>query len=537
MQPKEHIKIKCFTIDSRLPLLFLFFAFGVHSFGAEIISKSNAASRLSDLPAFVERGMADWGIPGMAVAVVQHGEMVYAQGFGVRKLGGDEPVDENTIFGVASLTKAMTATALAMLVDEGKLHWDDRVRDHLPWFELSDAWVSDKVTISDLLAHRVGIGRMTGNRLRFMPGRDPQTIMDFLKYQELEASFRSGYVYSNMMYMVAGQVLEAVSGMTWADFISERLFSPLGMESASTSINAITDDDNTAWPHQEIEGQVQVIPRRNFDNVGPAASVNASISDMARWMILNLDTAGVFMGQELVSKDRMKDIFQPRQSIPLSDPFTENISSYGFGWGLSNYEGYRIARHSGATDGMTSLLVLVPEKNLGVVVASNLFCTFRPAVANYILDAMLEIDRDKDWHDHYFEEYATTKDAAIERRNDIESARVTGTTPSLQLEAYTGQYHHKVYDNAEIRIAENGQLVMQLWDDPEMIADLEHWHYDTFRAKWRNTSMREKFITFGLNQLGEVTQMNVKFTLRQVLISVGIYPTDYYRIVEYEKTR
>ncbi len=495
----------------------------------------NANDKLAGLPAFMERGMTDWGIPGMAVAVVHNGEMVYARGFGVRKLGSDEPVNENTIFGMASLTKAMTATALAMLVDEDKLNWDDRVRDHLPWFELIDPWVTDQVTISDLLAHRVGLGRMTGNRLRFMPGRDPETIMGFLKHQELEAPFRSGYVYSNMMYMVAGQLLEAVSGMPWEEFMAERLFMPLGMESASTSINAISEKDNAAWPHQEIGGEVQVIPRRNFDNAGPAASVNASVSDIAKWMMLQLDTPGVYKGNRLISESSMKDIFQPRQTINLDDPFTDKITSYGFGWGLRYYEGIRTAQHSGATDGMTSFLVLVPEKNLGVIVASNLFCNFRPAAMNYILDAMLGIEREKDWHAHYFDHYVEDKDALMERRAEIEARRTHNTTPSLPREAYIGKYHHRVYDNAEIRLSENGQLVMQLWDDPEMIADLEHWHYDTFKAHWRNRSMREKFITFDLDQFGEVKQLNVKFTLRQLLTSVGIYPVDYYRIVTYSK--
>lgn len=499
-------------------------------------ASEDAATRLAGLPAFVERGMHSWGIPGMAVAVVKDGEMVYARGFGKRKLGSDEAVDEHTVFGIASLTKAMTATALAMLVDEGKLNWHDRVRDHLPWFELSDPWVSDQATIADLLSHRVGIGRMTGNRLRFMPSRDPKTIMGFLRNQPFEAGFRSGYVYSNMMYMVAGQVLEASSGMSWDEFMAERLFNPLGMNSASTSIKQLTDNDNASWPHQEIFGEVQLISRRNFDNVGPAASVNASMSDMAKWMILNLDTPGVYLGQELISTESMKDIFQPRQSIPLDDPFTENITSYGFGWGLSYYEEYRIARHSGATDGMTSVLVLVPEKKLGVIVASNLFCTFRPAVMNYVLDAMLDIDRDKDWHDHYFEIFTSDKEDALERRHEIEARRVENTSPSLSLEAYAGTYHHNVYDNAEIRLSDEGQLVMQLWDDDEMVADLEHWHYNTFRAHWRNPAMREKFITFDLDHFGEVNQLKVKFTLRQVQISVGIYPTDYYRIVGFKKS-
>lgn len=490
---------------------------------------------LTGLKEFMERGMADWGIPGMAVAVVKDGEIIYAGGFGLRKLGSDERVDQHTVFGVASLTKAMTSAAIGILVDEGKLDWDDRVRDHLPWFELSDPWVSENVTIRDLLSHKVGIGRLTGNRLRFMPGRDPQTIMSFVRHMPFEQTFRSGYVYSNIMYMVAGQVVEAASGMRWDDFIAGRIFAPLGMESANTSVAQIGEYDNAAWPHQEIDGVVQPIPRRNFDNVGPSASVNSSVTDMARWMLLQLGEPGEYEGERIVSRESILETHQPQQVFRVSDPLTSPLTGYGLGWGLGYYEGYRVSQHSGATDGMTSSMVLVPEKDLGVIVASNLFCNFRPAVVNYILDAMLGKDRETDWHTHYYEQYLEDKAEAIARRGEIESRRQEDAGPSLPPEAYTGHYHHKVYDNAEVRLRDDGTLEMQLWGDDEMIARLEHWHYDTFRAHWQNSSMREKFVSFDIDQYGEVHRLNVRFTLRQVLISVGIYPANYYRMVDYTK--
>ncbi len=498
--------------------------------------KIEAPDKLKGLPAFMERGMVDWGIPGMAVAVVQNGEVVYAEGFGIRKLGEPEPVDANTIFGVASLTKAMTATAMGMLVDEGLLHWDDRVRDHLPWFELSDPWVSEQVTIRDLLSHRVGIGRLTGNRLRFMPSRDPKTIMDFVRHQPFEQPFRSDYIYSNVMYMVAGQVLEAASGMSWDDFLATRLFAPLEMHSASTSITAIGPQHNAAWPHQEIDDVVQTIPRRNFDNVGPSASVNASVKDMANWMLFQLGEPGVFNGQRLIESNTILEARQPHQSHSMHNPNTDPITSYGMGWGMLTHEGYRVFQHSGATDGMTSTLYLLPEAELGVLVTSNLFCNFRPAVVNFILDAMLGIERNHNWHRQYFDEYLRQKEQLLEQRAQLEATRQTGAAPSLPLEAYTGHYNHMVYDNATIRLGEGGSLEMQLWDDPEMIADLEHWHHNTFRAFWRNRSMREKFITFDLDTQGQVHRLNVEFTLRQILTSVGIYPAHYTRTVEYIKT-
>ncbi len=515
----------------RLMLLILPFLLG----GYFLQPPAHAADRLSGLPAFIEQGMADWGIPGMAVAIVHHGEVVFAEGFGVRRPGDDGRVDKHTVFGMASLTKAMTATALGLLVDEGILQWDDRVKDHLPWFELSDPWVTQQVTIRDLLSHTVGIGRLTGNRLRFMPGRDGETIMGYVRHMPFEEPFRSGYVYSNMMYMVAGLVLEAASGRSWDEFLADRLFDPLGMEGASTSIARLDEQDNTAWPHQEFDGKVKVIPRRNFDNVGPAASVNASVMDMTRWVLLQLGEPGEYQGKELVSREVMHDIFQPRHAFPMSDPMSGQMSSYGLGWGIQHYEGYRVFQHGGATDGMTSRLVLLPEKNLGVIVASNLYCNFRPAVTNYVLDAILGIERETDWHEVFYGAYLETKASAMERRREIEARRVPDTGSGLPPVSYTGQYVHPVYDDAEVFIDEHGSLALQLWGDPEMIADLEHWHYNTFRASWRNKSMREKFITFDLDQFGNVSRMNVKFTLRQVLISVGIYPADYYRVVPYER--
>ncbi len=484
---------------------------------------------------FIETGMEDWGIPGLAISVVKNGEIILAKGYGMRKLGEVEKVDENTVFGVASTTKAMTATSLGMLVDEGNLHWDDRVRDHLPWFELSDPWASDVITVRDLLTHRTGIGRMTGNRLVFMPGRDRRTILEHISHQPFEIPFRSGYVYSNMMYMVAGMVIEGVTGTSWDEFLPERLFKPLRMNSASVSITEISDGDNAAWPHQEIDGIVQPIPRRNFDNVGPAASVNASATDMAQWMLLNLGEPGKYHNDRLVSKEVMNDIFQPQYTFPARDPMRDNFAAYTLGWRISYYEGYRMFQHGGATDGINSIIVLVPELDMGIFVAGNLFCGFRPAIVRWIIDRTLDIERDHDWHRTYLRQHLAEKESALEARKKIEDARVTGTVPTLPNESYTGIYRHLVYDDVEVRMGSNGTLELCFWGDPEMVAYLEHWHYDTFRASWRNPAMREKFVTFDIDHEGNATRLNVNFTLRPIMIEAGLYPADYKRTVEYKR--
>ncbi len=512
----------------------IIFSLIFHTYGISI-SNARADEILEGLDEFVTRGMADWGIPGLAISVVREGEIIYEKGFGVRKLGETQTVDQHTIFGVASLTKAMTVTALAMLVDEGKIHWDDRVRDHLPWFELSDPWVSDVVTIRDLLSHQVGLGRMTGNRLRFMPDRDRRTILNFVRHQPFEIPFRSGYLYSNMMYMVAGLVIEAVEGKPWDEFIPERLFTPLNMNSASVSITQIDHTDNAAWPHQEIEGVVQTIPRRNFDNVGPSASVNASARDMAQWMLFNLGEPGKYKDKVLVSRQVMNCIFQPQHAFPVRDPFINNFSAYALGWNTRLYNGYHILQHGGGTDGMNSVIVLLPEAELGIFVVGNLFCGFRPAVVNWIIDAVMGTDRDYDWHERFFNQHMAEKETLMESRRQTEEARILGTSPSLSPEAYTGIYNDRVYDDVVVRIGDEGTLELCFWGDPEMVADLEHWHYDTYRASWRNPAMREKFVSFDLDQESRVRQLNVNFTLRPAMIEVGLYPASYTRMVEYKR--
>jgi CubicO group peptidase (beta-lactamase class C family) len=322
---------------------------------------------LTGLDAWIEQEMQRWQIPGLAVAVVKDDSVVYARGFGVRRLGEPEPVDEHTLFGVASTTKAMTAAALALLVDEGRVSWDNPVVRHLPGFALSDPWVTRQVTIRDLLTHQVGVGRITGNRLRYLPNRSREEVIYRMRFHAFERPFRSGYVYSNVMYMVAGEVIPAVTGQSWDEFVQQRLFRPLGMTRSSTSFTAIADGENAAWPHQEIDGRVQPIPRRNFDVVGPAASVNTSVREMAQWIRLQLGEPGVYGGERLISEAAMREMYRPQVALGGNPLEGSSFAAYGLGWSLSQRDGRWITQHGGATDGMNTTLVLVPAENLGVV--------------------------------------------------------------------------------------------------------------------------------------------------------------------------
>ncbi|TVP76168.1 MAG: serine hydrolase [Gemmatimonadales bacterium] len=513
--------------------LVLLLAFAVWVLPDTVAGQQAPPPELEGIEAFIEAGMEEWGIPGLGVAVVRDDEVVWARGFGVQRLGGDAAVDENTLFGVASVSKAFTAAALGILVDEGLLHWDDPVVKHLPDFRLKDPLATQEATVRDLLAHRVGVGRMTGNRIRWLPSRDREELVYRMRYLEPEQSFRNGYVYSNVMYMVAGQVVEAVSGLTWDEFVAERIFGPLGMERSNTSITAIGPDENAAWPHQEFEGQVEEIERRNFDNVGPSASINTSVAEITAWMRLHLGTPGEVDGVRLLEPGTVREMHRAQNRIPDSG-LTGGLASYGLGWRLSHYEGRRQSQHGGATDGMNTNLVLLPEENLGVIITTNTFNSFMNAAANRILDRYLGIE-DRPWDQQVRQSYLASYGRAMAQREAIEARRQEGTSTSVPLEAFQGTYEDDLYADARVRMEEGG-LVLEFWGDENETLDLEHWHHDTFRAVYRNRAQREKFVWFTRGEDGGIEGLHVRWTLRPVLLQVGIYPTNYYRVAEFRRT-
>jgi CubicO group peptidase (beta-lactamase class C family) len=486
---------------------------------------------LAGLDAWIEEEMRRWQIPGLSIAVVKDDSVVYARGFGVRRLGEAARVDEHTLFGVASTTKAMTAAALGMLVDEGRLHWDDPVVRHLPGFQLSDPWVTQQVTIRDLLTHRVGVGRISGNRLRYLSNRTRDDVLYRMRFHSFEAPFRSGYVYSNAMYTVAGEVIPAVTGVSWDDFLRTRIFGPLGMSRSNTSVLAIAPNENAAWPHQEIDGVVQPIERRDWNVVAPSAAVNTSAREMAQWMRMQLGEPGVYAGRRILSRAAMLEMHRPQVALGGSSLTGAPFSAYGLGWSLRDYDGHWMAQHGGATDGMNTQLVLVPGQNLGVVVMTNTFNTLMNALANRVVDAYLGLP-DRDWGDRFRASYEAQYASAQARRDSIHAARIPDTRTARPLAGYAGSYVDSLYLDAAVRLEGDG-LVLQFWADPDMIADLEHWHLDTFRAVWRNRALREEFLWFTLGSDGAPDAFHFQWSLRPVLLQVGAYPTDYYRVVRF----
>lgn len=473
---------------------------------------------------FIENGRTDWQIPGMAVGVVKDGKVVYAQGFGEKQLGSDEKVDANTVFSIASVSKNITAAALAILVDRGTITWDDQITHHIPWFQMKDAYVTQQITLRDALTHQTGLGRILGNRLQFMTQSSRDEVLQRIRYMDLEKPFRSSYVYNNVMYSLAGQIIEYTDGRTWDDFLQQELFQPLEMTRTTTTLAALQKQDNIAYPHQEIEGKVVPINRRNWDNAGPAGGVNSTVNDLNQWMLMQLGTSGSLANKTIISAKQMNEIHKPQVITPSNNALNPQ-ASYGLGWNILDYQGKRVWTHGGATDGFNTFMYLMPELELGIIVVTNTFNNFGSAVAYHLMDHYIGTST-RDWHQHYLTNYKNRYKQVQQLRDEVHNARNINTQPTLNTTSYTGNYLSDAYGKIEVKMKDK-QLTIRLWNDSDMEGILEHWHYDTFRIVWKNKALREEFMQFHLDKDGKIDALNIEFVLRPMLLQVGAYPSNY----------
>lgn len=459
------------------------------------------------LDSYVAAAVKAWEVPGLSIAVVHRDSVVFAKGYGVRELGKSDPVDENTLFAVGSTTKAMTVVALGMMVDSGKLEWDDPVIDHLTNWRLSDPVVTQGTTVRDILTHRTGLGTVDG--IWYAAGGTIEDVMARLRHQPLASPPRMRYAYQNAMYATAGEVLEAVSGMPWDRFLRERIFTPIGMRGAKTTVVGLDTTPNVATPHDIIDDTLRPIAHRNLDNIAPAGAVYAGARDMAQWIRFLLDT-GRINGRRLLSEETWREIFTPQFLVPRESfyPTTRltktNFTAYGLGWFLQDYRGEFVAMHTGSIDGMVAIVGLLPAHQVGVVVLANRdHGELRHALMWRVFDAYLGAP-ERDWSAEVQKLY---KDLAAQGGGRRDQTRVAGTKPSLPLAQYAGRYSNPMYGTITVR-HEGGKLVID--GGPESIADLEHWHYDTFRANWRDRVLGRSFVTFALNHDGSVRALNLQ---------------------------
>jgi CubicO group peptidase (beta-lactamase class C family) len=468
--------------------------------------------KLAEIDAYAQKVMTDWKQPGMALAIVKDDKVVFAKGYGTRELGKAAPVDADTVFAIASNSKAFTTAALAMLVDEKKIAWNDKVSNYLPDFQLYDPFVTSELTIRDLVTHRVGLDTFSGDLLWYETNFTSDEILQRVRHLKPVSSFRTQFGYQNLMFIAAGKVIEKVSGKPWCGFITERILTPLGMSRTTCSIKTLPD--NSAFPHNESGGTLRVLHRGNVDGAYSAAALNSSVNDLSKWIRTQLGK-GKFEGKQLFSEAQAWGMHQPFLAQQISEAGWKNNPTRHFtgvasGWFVYDYHGKKIINHSGGLDGMLSYTHLIPEENVGFVVLTNSEYPAFTVMASKIRDVFVGAPK-RDWSGEALEQAKRNKAAADEETKKADAARVANTRPTLVLKDYAGSYSDDLY--GAINIAEeNGRLVMRFSRSPNFVADLEHWHYDTFQIKWRPSvayNFPRGFVTFTIDKNGKTDELKI----------------------------
>jgi CubicO group peptidase (beta-lactamase class C family) len=475
------------------------------------------------IDARIEALRAASGTPGMAVAIVENGKVVLAKGYGVRKLGAPEKVNADTIFMIGSTAKAMTTAALATLVDAGKLGWDDKVIDRLPGFQMNDAWVTREMTVRDLLVHRSGLGLGAGDLLYIPRGSYSRAeIVRRLRYIKPATSFRSGYAYDNVLYIVAGQLIEAVSGQSWESYVRDHVFKPAGMTHAADDFTTIFANPNRAHPHARFGGSVRgtnemrLIDERDHlpQASAPAGLIAASANDMARWLQVQLADGAVPGGGRVYSAAQAREMHTPVTPIPITDlpgPIAgtqPRFQSYALGWEVRDYHGAKIVWHAGGLYGATTVVVLIPEKKVGfsITIASE-ETEPRHGLMYELLDHYLGLPN-QDWPAR-FKAYRTQRIAAAEAAVSQKTGSPAKIGPSLPLARYAGRYVDPWYGPITVA-ADAGGLRVNFQPTPNMGGRLEHYQYDTFIARFDDPAIEPAYMTFALDADGKVSRITAK---------------------------
>ncbi len=461
-----------------------------------------------DLDGFVARVMDTFEVPGLALAVVRDGRVLVARGYGVRELGRPDPVDAHTRFAIASNTKAFTATALALLVEEGELDWDDPVIESLPWFRMWDPWVTREITVRDLLVHRSGLGLGQGDLLGWPKSdRTREEIVRAIRWLEPKTSFRSAYAYDNVLYHAAALVIEETSGLAWEEFVRARIVEPLGMADTRVTRTATREAGNVARPHARVEGIVRPVTPYDATNTNASGGIGSSAADMATWMRVQLDSGRVSGGPPLYLPSTTREMWTivtpiPRPAPPPElAPLRSHFNGYGLGFFLRDYRGRQMVTHTGSNPGYVSRVTLIPELRLGIAVLTNAEAGEAfDAITHHVLDHVLGAPP-FDWLGAYAARHdpsGATMEPSVPRD--------PAASPSLPLAAYAGIYEDRWYGDVAIA-PEGDRLVMRFRRTPVLVGDLEPWRNDSFLVRWRDRELRaDAFVTFDLAPDGRVQE-------------------------------
>jgi CubicO group peptidase (beta-lactamase class C family) len=469
-----------------------------------------------DFDAYVKRVMQTFTVPGLSVAIVKEGKVLLAKGYGIRRMGQPALVDAKTRFGIASNTKLFTATALGILVEEGKIQWDKPVTDYLPTFALSDPYVTHEMTVRDLLVHRSGLGLGAGDLLWWPPSTyDRKEIARRLRYIPLATSFRSAYAYDNVLYLVAGELIEAVTGKSWEDFVRNRILTKVGMTDSDVRHSGAAEGGNVAGTHAEVNDTVRPVEPFTSDNTNPAGGIMTGASDIAKWLIVQLDSGRVADGTRLFSPATTTELWREVTPTPIGTPppslahLRPNMSGYALGIGVRDYRGKYLLQHTGGLPGYVSKIAMLPELRLGVAVLTNQESSAAfESIVYRVLDHYLGV-KAPDYPGIFQQLLAKNREEQRRAEQNASSSRDSTSGPSLPIAKYAGTYRDPWY--GEVTIAQEGKgLAIRFSRTPSLVGDLVHWQHDSFLARWRDRSLRaDAFATFSLNPDGTVQQLRM----------------------------
>jgi CubicO group peptidase (beta-lactamase class C family) len=482
---------------------------------AQIPTTNHSNTDIQALDNYVAKAVVEWQTPGLSIVVVKNGAVLLQKGYGARDITRPEQVDDQTIFACASTTKAVTALALAMLVDEGKIRWSDKVVQHLPEFKVADSLVTKELTIKDLLTHNGGMGN--ADFLWSQTGWDSKEVMRRFGLIKPAYSLRGGFIYQNVMYMVAGELIEKVTDNTWATFVQSRIFTPLSMTRTFPTLAASYIETNRATPHLLINKTNQVVENSQADAIHAAGSVWSCAEDMGKWLRFLLDSARI-NGKRLVSAANYTELFRsqtllPPTFYPTFQLVKPNFTTYGLGWFQHDYQGQKVHFHTGSLNGMVAICGLLPSENVGVYIFANRSgAEIRHALMYRVFDVFLNQKAEKstplrDWSSEFkkiYDDLNTQSDSAKARQ---ERSRIAQTTPSVSAEQLVGTYSDPIHGDIEIKLGEHQELRAQI--APRLSASLTHWNYDVYRVEYDKKWLSPSYLQFSKNGVGKVVKVQM----------------------------
>jgi CubicO group peptidase (beta-lactamase class C family) len=493
---------------------YLFVSLSFASYSSSLEQKNN------NIEVSINKAMKAFLVPGVAVAIVKDNQVVMSKGFGLTQYGTKNKVNADTLFGIASNTKAMTAALLANLVDQGELTWQTKVIDIIPEFQMPNAYVTGEFTLLDLLSHNSGLGLGAGD-LMIWPGTTltNQDIIKGLKHLPEVSSFRSEFAYDNLMYVIAGEVIAKITGKSWQENIKETIFQPLGMKKTKAKFSLISqNNNNVARAHVPLDGKLNVVGGDFLEKFSSAGSVASSVNDMSLWLKAQLNKGTYGENQKLFSERQSHNMWQMRTILPVSTVATENdkthFSGYGLGWFLNDYHGVKLVHHSGGILGMVSKVVLVPEVNLAMVILTNQQSgSAFNAIYHQILNEYLELP-EKDWVDFYHDKNKKRKKVEKNRLAEAANNVDKNSRHSLPLISYAQIYKDNWYGDISINYANNA-LNMQFGNTPALHGVLEHYQHNTFIVRWDDRTLEaDAFVNFNLNPDGSINYVTMKAVSR-----------------------